>query len=350
MYIYVTQSVDASELPAVAEGSSQLLEKTSKTETAYVKDEDVELVEIDQSGVTDITQNISSHSAATEDGKEQIVDLKTPATSANTFGERALEIEPTKFVLESIFEEAETDILDNEAELPERATPKYNKTYVFSTATELPESAAAFHQNSENTLKVDDDVHNHIELLDEFNSLSPAGGYFCCLGRLIGGSQKLLSLVSETTGLNPVHVKSGYTELICTCDKVIAMLGDAKNFAMAGLEAVQNQIEDESEMLDNNIFIEHDPVKRPSTLTRNQQKYLINLGPCQPKLSIYPRNLALIKKGKQSSFSQTWCDDYTYLEGSVMENKAYCFICTIFEEEGYQRERSEKARIEGMDD
>ena len=86
--------------------------------------------------------------------------------------------------------------------------------------------------------------------MDEFNSLSPAEGYLRFLGRLRWGSEKLLSLVSEATNLNPVHVKSAYTELIGTCDKVIATLGDAKNFAMAGLEAVQNQI-DESEMLEN---------------------------------------------------------------------------------------------------
>ena len=54
-------------LNSVCVDISQLLERTSKTETAYVQDEDVE---IDQSGITDITQNISSHSAATEDGKK----------------------------------------------------------------------------------------------------------------------------------------------------------------------------------------------------------------------------------------------------------------------------------------
>ena len=186
--------------------------------------------------------------------------------------------------------------------------------------------------------------------MDEFNSLSPAEGYLRCLGWLRWGSEKLLSLVSEATELNPVHVISSYIELVGTCNKVIAMLRDAKNFAMAGLEAVENQIEDESEMLENNILIEHDSAKRPSTLTRNQTKYLINLGPRQPKLSVYRRNPALIKKRKQSSFSQTWFDDYPYLEYSVMENKAYCSVCTIFGKEGYQRERSEKAWIEGMDD
>ena len=174
--------------------------------------------------------------------------------------------------------------------------PKYNKTDAFSTATELSESPAAFPPNTENTFKVDDNVNNHKELLDEFNSLSPAEGYLRCLGWLRWGSEKLLSLVSEATELNPVHVISSYIELVGTCNKVIAMLRDAKNFAMAGLEAVQNEIEDESEMLENNILIEHDPDKRPSALTRNQTKYLINLGPCQPKLSVYRRNPALIKK------------------------------------------------------
>ena len=50
---------------------------------------------------------------------------------------------------------------------------------------------------------------------------------------------------------------------------------------------MQNQTENDSDMFENNILIQHDSARRPSTLTRNQTKYLIHLGPCQPKLSVY---------------------------------------------------------------
>ena len=139
-----------------------------------------------------------------------------------------------------------------------------------------------------------------------------------------------------------MHLKSAYTDLISTFGKVVEIIEDTKNFAEAGLQALQNQSDDASVMLENNTLIQHDPARRPSTLTRGQIKYLIHLGPCQPKLSIYPRNPNLIKKGKQSSFSQAWFNDYPYLEYSVLENKAYCYVCTIIGQGGYMKGTGEK--------
>ena len=82
--------------------------------------------------------------------------------------------------------------------------------------------------------------------------MSPTEGYLRCLGQLRWSSEKLASLVGEEGGQNPIHLESAYTELIHTCDKVVAMLGDTKNLAIAGLHAVQHQTEDESKMLENN--------------------------------------------------------------------------------------------------
>lgn len=195
------------------------------------------------------------------------------------------------------------------------------------------------------------------ELLDDVGSLTEPEAteeYLRCLGQLRWSSEKLLNLVSEASDQNPVHLKSAYAELIDTCDKVVTMLSDTKRLAVAGLKAVQNQSQGhEFEILESNTLLEHDPARRPSKLTRNQIRYAIHLGPCQPQLSIYPRNAALTKKGKQSSFSKTWFHDYPYLEYSVTENKAYCFVCSVFGKGGYQsiqRERSDKSWIEGIDD
>ena len=48
-----------------------------------------------------------------------------------------------------------------------------------------------------------------------------------------------------------------------------------------------------------------DPAKRPENFSEGQIKYLIHIGPCQPKLSSYPKNMELTMKGKQSSFLPT---------------------------------------------
>ena len=54
----------------------------------------------------------------------------------------------------------------------------------------------------------------------------------------------------------------------------------------------------------HDISVEHDPGRRPENLTDDQVDYLTRIGPCQPKLSSYPKNTDLANKGKQCSFSQ----------------------------------------------
>ena len=53
----------------------------------------------------------------------------------------------------------------------------------------------------------------------------------------------------------------------------------------------------------HDISVEHDPRRRPEKLTDDQVDYLTRIGPCQPKLSAYPKNTDLAKKGKQCPFS-----------------------------------------------
>ena len=61
-----------------------------------------------------------------------------------------------------------------------------------------------------------------------------------------------------------------------------------------------------------------------------QIKYLIYFAPCQLKLSAYMKTDDFAKKGKQSCFCPTWYKDYPYLEYRISENKAFCFVCSLF--------------------
>ena len=284
-----------------------------------LKEVDVE-IEIDQPSLpdSDVHQNISSDSATAENEKQQTICSQASV-----------------IVSESIFQESETP----ETDMNDHECRKINLVH---TETELPDSTATFPElmleDTENTLKNADNA-----------TLLWTERYLRCLGQLRRSSEKLSSLVSEATDQNQVHLKSAYTQLISTCKRVVTMVEDVKESAKVGLQSVQNQTEAESDMLEDSNLIEHDPARRPAMLTRNQTKYLIHLGPYQPKLSMYPHNLELIKKGKQSSFSQTWFDDYPYLEYSILTNKAYCFVCSIFGKEGDQRERSERKIRESVD-
>ena len=76
-------------------------------------------------------------------------------------------------------------------------------------------------------------------------------------------------------------------------------------------------------------LIEHDPGKRQEDLSDNQCHFLINLGPYQPRLAVYPSNKQ-IKSGKQNKFSSTWFSDFPHLEYSVENDAAYRYVCCLF--------------------
>ena len=73
----------------------------------------------------------------------------------------------------------------------------------------------------------------------------------------------------------------------------------------------------------------HDPGKRPTTLSDGDRNYLIHLGPCQPKLTIFPKN-AEIKKSSQCRFPASWYNEYPYLEYSISNDSCHCFVCSLF--------------------
>ena len=218
------------------------------------------------------------------------------------------------------------------------------------TDSELPQSVTPIAETNPKSTGSTPKIDEQRKELEDFLRLPSTEGYLRCLGKVRWCSNKLSNKGSEAVGPSTVLLKSAYTDLISPCGEVVEIIQATKNFAEAGLQALQNQSDDTSVMLENNTLIQHDPARRPSTLTRGQIKYMIHLGPCQPKLSIYPRNPNLLKKGKQSSFSQAWYDDYPYLEYSVLEDKPYCLVCSIFGQGGYMKGKAEKVWIEGTDD
>ncbi|KAF0764466.1 zinc finger MYM-type protein 1-like [Aphis craccivora] len=76
-------------------------------------------------------------------------------------------------------------------------------------------------------------------------------------------------------------------------------------------------------------FIEHDPGNRKTIESASQRKYLVSLGPYQPKLATYPKN-SDIAHGKQNQFSSLWFKEFPHLEYSVVKDAAFCFICSLF--------------------
>jgi hypothetical protein len=79
------------------------------------------------------------------------------------------------------------------------------------------------------------------------------------------------------------------------------------------------------------ILMDHDPGKCEDILSENQREYLINMGPCQPKLASFPTN-ANIAPGKQNKFSSHWYKEYHHLEYSIDKDAAFCFVCRLFPE------------------
>ncbi|CAB3991911.1 Hypothetical predicted protein [Paramuricea clavata] len=74
-----------------------------------------------------------------------------------------------------------------------------------------------------------------------------------------------------------------------------------------------------------------DPGLRSKHLTDSQKTYLIQIGPNQPNLQVYPSNSSIAKEGhKPSSFNPSWFKEYPHLEYSLSKDAAFCFVCSLF--------------------
>ncbi|CAB3987848.1 Hypothetical predicted protein [Paramuricea clavata] len=91
------------------------------------------------------------------------------------------------------------------------------------------------------------------------------------------------------------------------------------------------------------VLMERDPGKRGEILSDNQREFLINMGPCQPKLATFPTN-DNVASGKHNRFSSQWYKEYPHLEYSVHNDSAFCFVCCLFPE-GVGRASADKSWI-----
>ena len=119
-------------------------------------------------------------------------------------------------------------------------------------------------------------------------------------------------------------------EIKDTCKEILALEQQTHDKAEIKLEEITSIPDESFSTSKQETLVEHDPARRPEKLTECQIKYLMHIGPCQPKLSAYTKNADLAKKGKQCSFCPTWYKDYPYLEYSISEDKAYCYVCSMF--------------------
>ena len=98
---------------------------------------------------------------------------------------------------------------------------------------------------------------------------------------------------------------------------------------------------------ENSDLVDHDPGKRPPKLSDNQKKYLITLGPCQPRLTVFPKTKDSENKSKQCKFSASWYSEFPHIEYSVSSDAAFCFICSLFPR-GPGRSKADQSWIKGI--
>lgn len=86
------------------------------------------------------------------------------------------------------------------------------------------------------------------------------------------------------------------------------------------------------------FLVEHDPGKR-EIHSLKEREYLAKLGPHQPILRPFPRNMD-VPDNKQNRFNPKWYEEYTFLEYSIHKDAAFCFVCSLFPA-GVDRSQSE---------
>ena len=187
--------------------------------------------------------------------------------------------------------------------------------------------------------------------MSSINGKSLSKSYFTCLGKLRYCSEKMTDLVNNAANTSVIHYESAFTQVRDICQETATLVAhQAQSLANLKIQELLNISNELYNVSEQNVLIEHDPAKRPEKFSEGQIKYLIHIGPCQPKLSSYPKNTELAMKGKQSSFSPTWYKEYPYLEYSISSDKAYCYVCQMFGKGCAGRERSELPWITGIND
>lgn len=236
------------------------------------------------------------------------------------------------------------EIIEPQSNLPEQskhaATQTENSRGIHSDAAEFKSVATQTQSKGESPENALDEDESTETLTDN---------YLQCVAKLKFVTEKISNLVSYQP--NVLHFESLFTEITEVCDTVTSVIKETKSLAVTKLKKVIRLPDTMNiDSADKNISVDHDPGKRPDSLTECQKKFLISNGPYQPLLSIYPRNSEMAEKGKQCSFSPVWYKEFPYIEYSISTDKAYCFVCSLFGRHGADREKAESAWLMGMSD
>ena len=141
-------------------------------------------------------------------------------------------------------------------------------------------------------------VENSVSNREEESSNSPLStvdgeslskSYFTCLGKLRYCFEKITNLVNNAANTSVIHYESVFTEVRDICRETATLVHQTQSLANLKIRELSN-ISSELYISEQDVPIEHDPAKRPEKLSEGQIKYLIHIGPCQPKLSCYPNN------------------------------------------------------------
>lgn len=136
----------------------------------------------------------------------------------------------------------------------------------------------------------------------------------------------LLTKLKTEISPNPISF------LVNTSEIVSSLRIKSEKYIEITEKVINNLLKPSPERENDNIiinFLEHDPGKRKRVESLSQRKYLLSLGPCQPKLAKYPKNSDISPK-KQNQFTSVWFTEYPHLEYSIVNDAVYCFICTLF--------------------
>eukprot|EP00795_Rhopilema_esculentum_P009632 gene9632-17390_t len=119
-------------------------------------------------------------------------------------------------------------------------------------------------------------------------------------------------------------------ELIIGTEKVKATSSSLLTVAKNSLNQLpMNNPKPDASNVKEFIPISKDPGSRRKIITDENRKFLINLGPFQSKLGLYPRNND-IPHSKQCMFSSEWFLEFPQLEYSIVKDAAFCFFRQLF--------------------
>ena len=167
----------------------------------------------------------------------------------------------------------------------------------------------------------------------------------CCVGNMEYLATQISSLGTQLRKAPFLDVDARLSEIISSCESIVAAVQHVQHVAEEYTLQHSNDDVSLGTHIIENSYVEHDPGKQPTTLSDANRRHLIHLGPRQPKLSNFPKT-ADLKNKAQNRFSSSWYDEYPFLEYSISNDSAHCFVCSLFHF-GIDRPKADDAWIKG---